>query len=357
MTKRQSNFEALRILAILMIVLFHYVWNAGYSWSSMRGPFRLIIDVIYMFGELGVNLFVLVTGYFLAEKEKPFRARKAALLCLQTLFYSVLGAAVLYAIKPYHIGLSRIYKTLFPLTSRCWWYATAYMLLYLFSPYINRALHHLTRREYQGLLALQLTLYCLIPSVIGLMGNDTETGWYYNRFIWMIVLYCAAGYVRIHGLPKPAAGFGWKKWLAAHMAVWGLLLCFMAVWEKYGAVLKSIVNIKATYFWTPNNLVMAALSFTLFFTFRGMDIGVRPRINALASMTFGIYLTHGGRSGGIWWNRIFHSPAYEGTALVFADMLLALITITATGILVETVRQQLEKRVIVPLLDKLPFLP
>lgn len=61
--KRISNIELLRILAIIGITFYHNrVWEL-YSFDSITTNVFLI-DSLSMFGKIGVNLFVLITGYY-----------------------------------------------------------------------------------------------------------------------------------------------------------------------------------------------------------------------------------------------------------------------------------------------------
>ena len=58
---RNSNFEILRILSMFMIICFHCSFHGKFSDGEGN---RLIINFFNMFGELGVNCFVLISGYF-----------------------------------------------------------------------------------------------------------------------------------------------------------------------------------------------------------------------------------------------------------------------------------------------------
>ena len=62
---RDSNFELLRIVAMIMIIGCHFVtytqWHfpPGYS-----GETKLALQMLRLGGKTGVILFVLITGYF-----------------------------------------------------------------------------------------------------------------------------------------------------------------------------------------------------------------------------------------------------------------------------------------------------
>ena len=64
MEERKSNFELLRVLSILLIVSYHYVFHGGLKFQGITVN-KIINDIFYMFGELGVNCFILISSYFL----------------------------------------------------------------------------------------------------------------------------------------------------------------------------------------------------------------------------------------------------------------------------------------------------
>lgn len=72
---RNSNIELYRILSMLLIVAHHYVVNSGLT--SANGPifaniwslpsqFLLLFGT---FGKIGINCFVLITGYFMCKSQ------------------------------------------------------------------------------------------------------------------------------------------------------------------------------------------------------------------------------------------------------------------------------------------------
>lgn len=92
---RSSNFELLRIAAMMMIVFHHYQAHgiqmalnpamAG-AWLSGRLPHRLITLSFGPGGGVGVGIFFMLTGFFMSQSEwKPSWLKP---LMAQTLFYS-----------------------------------------------------------------------------------------------------------------------------------------------------------------------------------------------------------------------------------------------------------------------------
>ena len=64
--ERKSNIELLRIVAMLCIISFHYVYKSGYVFENLSVN-SFIVKVFWFFGEFGVNLFILITGYFMVN--------------------------------------------------------------------------------------------------------------------------------------------------------------------------------------------------------------------------------------------------------------------------------------------------
>ena len=66
--QRQSNFEFLRILAIIMIIFHHIAVHGNFSNPDVTS--YLFIVLMQMGGKIGVNIFILISGYFLIKSEK-----------------------------------------------------------------------------------------------------------------------------------------------------------------------------------------------------------------------------------------------------------------------------------------------
>ncbi len=92
---RSSNFELLRIVAMLLIIMFHITVEAVVPAYKGTGVFMeydsalfnypkfypqfLIVAFSKMFGMIGNHLFILISGYFLAARESGINLLKTAL--------------------------------------------------------------------------------------------------------------------------------------------------------------------------------------------------------------------------------------------------------------------------------------
>ena len=332
---RNSNFDLLKIIAIGLIVLFHYVYGK-WDYSSM-GNYKVIIDVIWMLGELGVNVFALISGYFMIEQERPFKAKKICLMWIQVIFYSILSTTVTVKMGVLEIDWGRTLQTIFPITYRIWWYASAYFCLYFLTPFINKGLKTLEKKEYIKLNLILLLAFSIWPTFIGIIHNDTESFLFYNRFIWILSLYCIAGYIRIYGLCREKCTL--CHWLFIHICTWILTLLFIVFMPENG--ISNQIKMKNTYFWSPNSTVMVVLSISLFMIFCNLKMNENSVISYIASCVFGIYLGHAGRSGMIW-SALFHKDLV-GAKAVITDMVCAFTCTIMATLIIESIRKQMEK--------------
>lgn len=179
---RKSNIELLRIIAIFLIIVFHCVYKSGFSFEQDLSTNKLIVKTFYMFGELGVNLFFLIMGYFMINGN--FKIKKLILIIAQVFFYHLITIILGNYIGIYEISNFRsLFATFFPITSNFYWYITVYILLYIFSPYITILCRNMTKATYQRFLVMLLVLYSFIPTFLGVFYNTTESLLYYNRLI------------------------------------------------------------------------------------------------------------------------------------------------------------------------------
>ena len=86
-SKRDSNFELMRIISMIFIVIFHVMLHGWFLYNA-EGGYRYLFMLLYSLTIVHVNSFILLTGYFQCEKE--IRVSKIIALNNETWFYKVL---------------------------------------------------------------------------------------------------------------------------------------------------------------------------------------------------------------------------------------------------------------------------
>ena len=304
---RQTNIELLRIIAILFIISFHYVYKSGYVLTSLNVN-SVIIKSFYFLGELGVNIFALITGYFMINGK--FKSKKLLKLLIEVNFYYLLTIflkqAYTHNIGNWFCSLLKSPKStflmFFPVIFNKYWFITAYILIYILSPYLNKFIKSLTKDELKKLLLILFFIWSVIPTFFGFFENTTESLLYYNRFLWLIFMYFLGSYIKLYSLKI----FKNKK-ISIFTAIFSLAFMVLGIIVifKFGNLFKKIGTKETAYFWQPNTIPMLILSVSLFELFLKLKIPNLKLINVAASTTLGVYMLHDGPLASTLWQNIF----------------------------------------------------
>ena len=96
---------------------------------------------------------------------------------------------------------------------------------------------------------------------------------------------------------------------------------------------------------------MFILSISIFYFFTNLKIKNNKIINTVASTTLGIYLLHDGHLTNYLWHHIFHTNTLIYSNYYIFYILSATITIFIIGVLLDLIRQIIEKNTIKKLIN------
>lgn len=199
---RRANIELLRILAMFMVVVMHYLYQSrvlpenGHVLDSV-GVTAVVLE---SFCIVAVNVYVLISGYFLSVS--AFSWRRVIRVIAQTLFYTVLIPLILAfgGVLPFSdvTDLYHLWNSIFPIQSGQYWFVTAYVVMCLFSPVLNAAVQNLEQKRFRQVLAALLLFFCIGKTFSPLPFATDRYGY---DFGWFLVLYLLGGYIRRFGIP------------------------------------------------------------------------------------------------------------------------------------------------------------
>ena len=90
---RTSNIELLRIISMLAIIAHHYVVNSGiqeyFTYGSFPDRNMLFLQLWGMWGKTAINVFVLISGYFMCTSNLTWK--RFLKVYLEVKFYILLG--------------------------------------------------------------------------------------------------------------------------------------------------------------------------------------------------------------------------------------------------------------------------
>ena len=125
-----ANLEVLRCVAMMMVVVLHYLGKGGLL-PDLTAPLSvqdMVAWLLEAFCIVAVNVYMMISGYFLCESS--FKLSRLLTLWLQLWLYSV-GIGVLAAVTgivPAAEVSTHYYLTLlFPVTMGHYWFLTAYV--------------------------------------------------------------------------------------------------------------------------------------------------------------------------------------------------------------------------------------
>lgn len=342
---RNTSIELLRIIAMVMIIFHHFAVHGGFTFEEADVSIsHFWYYFIQMGGKIGVNIFVMISGFFLVEsKDKQvFNFKRILKFWGQVFFYSVLLTIIAWITSIGEVGIKELIKMMFPLTFGTWWFASTYFVLYLIHPFLNRFLHSINKQTYQKLLVLLVIIWCIIPTftTFNYQGND---------LLWFITLYCITGYIKLFGLnPKFHTKHYFFLWLVCSLLTYLTAVIFALLGTKL-----PIVASHATYFFGQEKITILLVSLSLFMIFASLEIKHSNVINTIASTTFGIYLIHDNEYIRMFlWRTIFNNAAYADTLFLIPYSILSVGIVFAVCSAVELLRIKVIEKPCIMLINK-----
>ncbi|NVY96186.1 acyltransferase [Lactobacillus sp. DCY120] len=340
---RNSNLEALRIIAMFLIVLGHFAIMTNWHFQGTSLGLIAGIQWLWFGGKLGVNLFVLISAYFLSQSTRSRPNGKTLLrLWTQVYFYSLLSFIIGSYVLKINFGAREIMRSFFPLTMGTYWFATAYFCIVVLAPYLNLWIRQLSFKSYSGLLlflALIATIECTVGSnAIGLLQDTVAP---------VIFLYLLGGYIRKYQ-DRWAKIPSFCLFLAIIISLGGMYLSSLGIdfvhlthpqiVQGFGWAQKYYPSV------SPFQLIAASAIFLLFLR---LPPHHNHPLNFLARGTFGVYLLHTSVLAYSWlWNDFIKAGEHHPyTPQIFLEALAVSFIILIGGIAVDLIRQGLFRAV------------
>lgn len=297
MRNREPNFEILRTMIMFFIVVWHFIVHGlgiahqpptSINPSSALSIFNfLTIQYITYCTAVGVNCFVLISGYFLVNT--TFKWDKIIKIWIQVVFYSFVICAFLKALNLTEIHRNDIMAIVFPIQKQTYWFMTQYVAFLLLAPFLGRLAKHLSPKEFLIGLLLLILLNCSFidtPLFEFPYGNIYSNGY---GLLWFITLFFIGAYIRLYN-PFSAHKnyFGWIFLIYSLILLLGNLF-----FKQY--VLYLLKNRSFMYSMPINNGFVLFSSIFLFLWAKHSQFPnnkVTQTIVRIAPYTLGVYLIH-----------------------------------------------------------------
>ena len=291
--ERQSNIELLRILSIMGIIVLHYnnpVIGRGITYAKEGGLNFYILYVLESVFACGVDLFMLISGYFMCLSKKR-NLWKPVELIVQVMLFREAIYLVKILLHSATFSVKTAVSTLVPAN----YFVILYCAVYLLSPFVSVLLDGLTVKNFRTLIILSLVLFSLYPTVVDVLGELrhseyiglSSVGMYGSQWGYTLVhfmlMYLIGAWLR-RGDSRLHTTKTWKLAVALCADV-----IVLVIWAR--------INDKVGYFtertsWSYCNPLIIIAAILAFLLFNRIDLGVNKRINALAEAAFSVFLLH-----------------------------------------------------------------
>lgn len=214
---RNSNFELLRIVAMLMIITYHvvavaFVNNQLKSESYIAAldvncfcdakfyPQLLLVQLLMPFGAVGNAIFILISGYFMVSKRTSVNLAKSGIKLFSQLLFGVLlitcaSAAYFHFFKEDYVYLYGINF----LNSGLWFLGYYFVIIVFGKVFLNDHLQKLDKKQWTAFL---IVLFCLFSfTFTGTLLEklvEAESHGGLRTLVCGVFLYSLGGFIKEH---------------------------------------------------------------------------------------------------------------------------------------------------------------
>ena len=304
---RSSNIELLRIVAMFMIVVFHIVFHTVYEQLTdaksialmHNGLFNkpvfysklLTLVFILPLGKVGDTVFVLISGYFMINKEQIDLGKVAKKLLLPLMFATTSLVIISFTL---HKIFPDTFLSLIPITNvniQSWFLGYYFLVIIMAALFLNRFLAKLDRKKY---FAFLLIMFAVISFgwVGNLLNNLADT---LRTMVAGVFTYALGGYIKIYNpFGKIRTYVLPLVWVGVYALIF--LSCYNITQENIETFLQnntsqSFTQVLPTSFY-DFSMVVIILGVSLFEFARRVKIPNSRVINYIAGTTFTVYLLH-----------------------------------------------------------------
>ena len=198
--QRNYGIDLLRMLSMYMVCMLHTLGRGGIIASAASDPVKHNIAWFFEIAAYcSINCFAMSSGY--VGVKSRFKYRNILRLWLQTLFYTVSITLIFFVVSPNSVNTKDIIIAFFPISSKTYWYLSAYTLMFFLIPQMNFILENQDKNILKTFIWTFFILFslCSLPVVIRGIASPVQSGY---SAIWLAYLYIIGGFIRIHGITE-----------------------------------------------------------------------------------------------------------------------------------------------------------
>jgi hypothetical protein len=348
---RDSNIELLRVVAMLMIVIYHIVCHCvGIQLTDASSIARMenglfdqpqfyselfLIDVILPWGPIGNAIFLIISGYFMVQNDKNINIIKISKKLLFQLGFSIVILVIVSNLAFQYFGnVSYIsMENFMSFNTRSWYIGFYFFVILLAALFLNNFLLRLEKKQYIIFIVATFAVTQFSWSAELLNGISGDL----NLLLTGIFLYSLGGFIR-------------KFDPFSHIRIYVLILIIIVLnvlmYISYYNITMTNIEIfkrdtpdgtfhQSVIGYDKSSLIVIVIGICLFEIFKRIKMPSVKIINFLGSGTFMVYLIHDNSFFySLWGIKDWITELYNIPILYIADLLLWGIVTFLSGILI-----------------------
>jgi len=284
MKTRESNLELLRIISIIMIIFYHFIYHTNTLVESTNS-LNVVSNILVALIIIHVNIFILISGYF-GYKSK-FKISKLLSINNAMWFYTIIFTVIGLLFLDVSITKLDIFKNFLPIDFNRYWFITTYLLLYLLMPILNIFINNSSKKKHLIVLIFLFITFSIIPTLTNGEVFNVVKGYSLYHFIFIYLLGAYLG--------KYKSSFKTNYLLIIYFicAILNIVNHYLScsIVGNPNSLINYIgISLGESFLSYANPLIIIqAVAFFLLFT----KLKIKsPIINTIASCVLGIYLIH-----------------------------------------------------------------
>ena len=324
---RNYGIDLLRMLSMYMVCMLHTLGRGGIITSTSSDPVKNHIAWLFEIAAYcSINCFAMISGY--VGVKSRFKYRNILRLWLQALFYTVSITLIFLVIRPSSVSKKDIILAFFPISSKTYWYLSAYTLMFFLIPQMNFILENQGKNIIKTFIWTFFILFslCSLPILIRGIASPVQSGY---SAIWLAYLYIIGGFIRIYGITELFifSPINHKNKTLSHYinTLFGsqlgrfsvYMVCTLFTYFIYTCgphITKVILGRKISFFsfvdYTSPTTLMAAIALLELFSHLSLD-SCSTIIRLASPLAFSVYLIH--------CQRLFYRLVFEGAFVKVAE--------------------------------------
>lgn len=351
---RDSNFELLRIIAILFITFNHINTYCNVNSLDTSIPMNLFLSLLFgVGGKFGCNIFLLISAYFLTKSS--FKIEGCIQIALQTFFYMYILDIISAIVAKEHLTLTIMIRQMVQIIlGQSYWYSHSYTVFLFMVPVLKTIMDRVKNKK--QFLLVGGFLLCILPTVTfeyELFMHIHPTVALICRLLlrvnvaWFCYVFCVVYYIRCYTEWK-ANRPNWVYavcFLLSYIVMTGLFILFFYLGKDESFQYASFFSSNYSKIRNMSSLPCIMSAVFLFLFIKNIKLQYSALINHAASLMYGVYLfqTHELFRKWLYGDILPFHEIYESSWLYLLFSTIFVLGVVICGCIFDILRMLVEK--------------